>query len=118
MAVTITTVRRSRAGNLRRVIADVVGPTSYTTGGETLTVAQERYLFPEIDANLGTVDFTHCVYFRSETAVATTPAFLSCALDKVNNKMAFQASGAEATSTTNLSAQTVRCEFTYQFGSG
>lgn len=113
MAVTLAVVQRNVVGNRRRVIVDVTGPASYTTGGEALTAAQYAFLFPETSANASAAAFSNVVQFDSETNPTSTPAFLSCVLDKAGNKMLYTTAGAQTTAATNLSAQTVRCEFVY-----
>lgn len=112
MAVTIAIVKRLNAGNRRQVLADVTGPASYTTGGETLTVAQQNQLFPEL-GQAATVSFaTPTTFFQSER----NSTGQQLVLDRTNNKMMFFAAGAEVASTTNLSAVTVRCKIDYGFG--
>jgi hypothetical protein len=109
MAVTLSVAKRLASGNTRRVIVDVTGPASYTTGGELLTAAQQNYLFPELGSGQS-LAMSACVYFDSETEPAN---FRSLVLDKTNNKMLFTAAGAQVASTTNLSAVTIRCEMVY-----
>lgn len=116
MAVTITQVRRTRVGNMREVVVDVVGPASYTTGGETLTAAQQAYLFPELSPNILAADFTKCIFFEAEVMFATTPAFLSACIAKATNKFVFITAGAQTGNAVDLSAQTVRCRFWYMIG--
>lgn len=118
MAVTFNVVKRISGGSARRVLVDITGPASYTTGGEALTTAQFAYLFPEVASNASSADWTKVQLFDSECAVATTPAFLQAALDKTNGKMAFTTAGAQVGAATNLSAQTVRAEFVYGVVSG
>lgn len=112
MAVTIAIVNRATIGNAREVTADITGPASYTTGGETLTAAQQAQLFPELGGN-PTLSFAVCKFFDAEVMMGTTPALLSCVLDKTNNKMVFTTAGAQTTAATNLSAQVVRAKFRY-----
>lgn len=111
MAVTIVVKKRSVAGATRRVIIDVTGPASYTTGGEALTLAQLQQVMA--DALPATNDWSVIKSFDSEVNPTSTPAFLALCLDRTNNKMLFTAAGAQAASLANLSAQTVRAELVY-----
>lgn len=117
MAVTIAIVSRSAVGNSREVIADITGPASYTTGGETLTAAQQAQLFPELGGN-PTLNFAVCKFFDAEVMMGTTPALLTCVLDKPNNKIVYTTAGAQTTAATNLSAQVVRAKFRYGISTG
>lgn len=112
MAVTLSVVKRISAGNARRVIVDVTGPASYTTGGEALTAAQQTYLMPEAGV-VASADFSKATYFDSEVEPAN---FRSLVLDKTNNKMLFAAGGTQVGAATNLSAVTIRCEIIYGVG--
>lgn len=103
MAVTIAVIRRNAQGAARTVDVDVTGPASYTTGGETLTTAQQSVI---LGVPVTTLDFSFCEFFYSERD--TTGRQL--VLDKTNNKMMFFAAGAEAASLANLSAVTIRCK--------
>lgn len=112
MAVTLSIVKRAISGNQRRVVVDVTGPASYTTGGEAMTAAQFSLLFPEF-ATTGTPDWTKATFVDVETAFATTPAFLSGMIDKTTGKFVFTTAGAQTGAATNLSAQTIRMNILY-----
>lgn len=111
MAVTIAIVKRNVEGAAREVVVDVTGPASYTTGGETLTAAQQAQLFPENGAPAA-ADFSKATFFESEVETANARY---CILDKTNNKMMFFAGSTQVANATNLSAVTIRCRVEYGF---
>jgi hypothetical protein len=115
MAVVFTVVKRGIAGNQRRVIVDVTGPASYTTGGEALTLAQFQFLFPDIASNATAADWTKATFVDVETSFSATPAFLSGMIDKVGGKFVYTTAGAQTANATNLSAaaQTIRMQIMY-----
>jgi hypothetical protein len=110
VAVTIAITKRVVAGQKREVYADITGPASYTTGGETLTAAQQAALMPELDPS-PVLNFTKVVFFQSEVEPANLRALV---LDKTNNKMLFTVAGAQVANATNLSAVVIRCRLDYQ----
>jgi len=109
MAVTFATIKRNVFGNSRSVTADCTGPASYTTGGETLTAAQQNTLLSPLGGSQA-LNFGIISFFDSEQE---TTSGLTCALDRTNNKIMFWDGGTEVASTTNLSAVVVRCRFIY-----
>lgn len=109
MAVTLAIVKRRPLGNGYEVIADVTGPASYTTGGETLTAAQQAQLMPEL-GGAQALDFTKAQFFMAEVEPANLRSLL---LDKANAKMLFTVAGAQVANATNLSAVTIRCRILY-----
>ena len=72
--------------------------------------------FPEQSPNILVQDWTKCLKFFVETNPVTTPAFLSATLDRTNSKILYMTIGAQTGAATNLSAQTLRCEFSYALG--
>lgn len=116
MAVTIANVRRSRAGNVRKVYVDVTGPASYTTGGEVLTVAQLQALAPEIWANLQAVpaNLNQVLKFDAETPITGQAVVLNRATLKI---MYFNGT-AEIANATALNAVVTRVEISYQAVTG
>lgn len=111
MAVTITNVKKHRESTSYKSSFDVTGPASYTTGGETLTAAQQAQLFPENGAPAA-ADFSKATFFESEVETANARY---CILDKTNNKMMFFAGSTQVANATNLSAVTIRCRVEYGF---
>jgi len=114
MAVTISSVKHISLGNARMVIFNVVGPADYTTGGEALTLAQQRQVMSEVCG--ATQDWTKVLMFRSKLMCTTTPLGLQAGIDRSGAKMLFFQAGATAGEValhTNLSAQTVVCELIY-----
>src|SRR4051812_25226243 len=98
MAVTAAVVKRQARGVGYEVIADITGPASYTTGGETLTAAQQAALMPELGASPA-LDFSKVQMFQAEVEPAN---LRSLVLDKTNNKMLFTVAGAQVANLTNL----------------
>lgn len=108
MAVTIAIVKRTRDGNTMQVIADVTGPASYTTGGETLTVAQQIALMPEV-GQIAAVDFTKVTFCHGEL----DGSLRGYTIDKANNKIVHATAGAQTANATNLSAVVNRIRLVY-----
>lgn len=107
MAVTIAVLSeknrgRNVTGRDRVVYADVTGPASYTTGGESLTLAQLQALCPGLGKVVG--DWSKVKFFRSEASTSNQ----KWVLDRTNKKLLCFAAGAEASSSANLSAVTMR----------
>ena len=107
MPVTGTVVNKISSGDTYKTIVDIVGPSSYTTGGETLTVAQQNQWMPQL-GQAATVGFSVVLFFDSEV----DSSLRSLVLDKANNRMMYTVVGAQAGSGTNQAA-VIRCEFTY-----
>lgn len=116
MPVAITAVRRSRTGNLRKIYVDIVGPASYLTNGEVLTVAQLQALAPEVWAGLQAVpaNLNAIVSFQAEPSISGH----TVVLDRATLKVKYYNGTTEIANTTNLSAVTVRAEIVYQGSSG
>jgi len=116
MAVTFAVVRRSRQGNLRKVIVDVTGPASYTTNGEAVTAAQIAALFPETSGNLtaAPANLNQIIQWDAE---GTTGGH-AVVLDRANLKVKYYNGTTEIANATNLSAVVARAEITYQASSG
>lgn len=109
MAVTIAIVKRNTPGQSRAVYADITGPASYTTGGETLTAAQQAQLMPEAGVP-GTADFTKVVFLESEQEPAGGRTVV---LDRAGNKLLFYAGGTQVAGAVALNAVTVRVKIDY-----
>lgn len=116
MAVTIANVRRSRAGNIRKVFCDITGPASYTTNGEVLTLAQLQALAPEIWANLQALPTTLNLIIMFNAETPTTGQ--AVVLDRTNLKVKYYNGTAEIANATNLSAVVTRVEISYQAVTG
>lgn len=116
MAVSFSVVRRSRQGNLRKVIVDMTGPASYTTGGEVLTIAQYNALFPETHGSAGALpaNANNILVFMAEDSTGGH----AVALDRTNLKVMYFNGTTQIANATNLSAITQRVEITYQVSSG
>jgi hypothetical protein len=113
MAVTIANVAKVMDDNGYVVIADITGPASYTTAGETLTAAQQNALFPQLGSGQS-LDFTKATFVVSEQSYVASGAHVyGVSIDKANNKCVFHDKGTEVTSTTNLTSVTVRVRITY-----
>lgn len=108
MAVTITNVKKHRESTSYKSSFDVTGPASYTTGGETLTAAQQAQIMPEAGAPAA-ADFSKVQFFESERDASGR----QYVLDKANNKLLAFAAGAEVGSGVNLSAVTIKCQARY-----
>jgi len=109
MAVTITVVEKSNSRDGNVTYADVVGPASYTTGGEVLTVAQVNQLLPMLGGALTAVtDINKAQFIESEcTATGQT-----ISIDRATGKVVYWA-GAQVGSGTNLSTVTCRVRVKY-----
>jgi len=116
MAVTIANVRRSRAGNIRKVYVDITGPASYGAGGELLTVAQLQALAPEVWAGLPAVpaNLNAIIHFNAETPITGQAVVLNRATLKI---MYFNGT-TEIAGAVNLSAVVTRVEISYQAVTG
>lgn len=117
MAVSFSApIRRTRQGNLRKVIVDMTGPASYTTGGEVLTLAQYNALFPETHANALALpaNANNIILFVAEDSTGGHAAVL----DRANLKVMYFNGTTQITNATNLSSVTVRVEITYQVATG
>lgn len=113
MAVTLAIVGRVMDENAFVVIADITGPASYTTAGETLTAAQQASLFPQ-QGSPATADFTKATFIASEqNYVAAGAHVYAVQFDKTNNKAIFTDKATEVVSTTNISTVTCRVRITY-----
>ena len=116
MAVTIANVRRSRAGNIRKVYVDITGPASYTTNGEVLTVAQLQALAPEVWSGLQAVpaNLNAILKFDAETPITGQ----AVVLDRATLKVKYYNGTTEIANATNLSAVVTRVEISYQAVTG
>ena len=116
MPVAITAVRRSRAGNIRKIYVDITGPASYTTGGEILTVAQLQALAPEIWSGLAALpsNLNAIIHFNAEVPITGQTVILN----RATLKVMYFAGAAEAASLANLSAVVARVEIEYQSVTG
>lgn len=114
----VTVIARGTRGNQRWCTCDIRGATSYSTGGDTVTAAQQGQIMGE---SIGTVGLSKFQDFQSQANPVATPAGLVAALDTTNNKILFyrlSATAAEVTAATNLSSQAVRCTFYYGAATG
>jgi hypothetical protein len=110
MAVTLAAVKKISLDNARMSYFTVTGPASYTTGGETLTIAQQRQVMNEVCGSA--VDFDKVTFFGS----ARNASGYVCALDKTNDKMLFFDADSEASG--DLSLQVVDCFVIYDVTNG
>lgn len=108
----------STIGSKYNAIVDHLGPTSYVTGGETITAAQYgvggiEFVNTMNDFTQGTAQYTGVsfsgTYFVNVIMPTTTA--LGGALSKFTLKWYVVATGAEVANTTNLSAEKVRFQF-------
>ena len=114
----VTVLKRLTRGNERTAIVEIRGASSYATGGDTLTAAHQATI---MGRNVTTLRLSDFHAFSSEVMGTTTPAGLVASLDRTNGKILFyrlSATAAEVTAATNLSAQPVRCAFTWAPASG
>lgn len=122
MSVVISGVKHVNAGNARFSVFDVTGPVSYTTGGETLTLAQQRQIMNETAGS--SVDFTKATFFLSEVNhLATNAAGLTWVLDKTNNKLVAYKLSTTADQVANgidlsTAASKTRCRVMYDIENG
>ena len=112
MAVTIAVLSeankgRNVQGRDRVVYADVTGPASYTTGGESVTLAQLQALCPGLGTVVG--DWSKVKFFDSETDASGR----RWALDKTNKKLLAFDADSEIPNATNLSAVVIRVRATF-----
>lgn len=112
MALTITVVNRSVVGNHREVTLDILGDSSYVTGGEAVTAAQSGAI--QGVPTPVTASLAFCKIALSETNAA---GYRVC-FDTTNTKILFFDVDSEAPNTTDLSAVTVRCMVRYDFPTG
>lgn len=117
MAVTIANVRRSRAGNIRKVFVDITGPASYTSpGGEVLTLAQLQALFPEIWGSLQALpaNLNNILKFDAETPITGQ----AVVLDRATLKIKYYNGTTEIANAVALNAVVTRVEISYQSVTG
>lgn len=112
MAVSISNVRRLRQGNLREVIVDITGPASYSSGGETITLAQLQALAPEAFANLAALPSNLNAFLQFDAEGSTGGHAL--VLDRANLKFMYFNGTTQIAGAVNLSAITIRARITYQ----
>lgn len=108
MAVTLSNIKHIVQGNERKTYFDVTGPASYTTGGETVTIAQQRQI-QRADVPTA-IDLTKITFVESEVEPANARY---CTIDKTNNKVMFWAGSTQVANATNLAAVVIRCCVTY-----
>ena len=116
MAVTVALVKRTRIGNVRRVIADITGPASYTANGEVLTIAQVQALMPEVFSNTASLPATAAAVIQTEVEVPPTGHALC--LDRSSWKFRYFNGTTEIAGAVNLSAVTIRVVLSYGVGTG
>lgn len=112
MAVTIAVFSeanrgRNVQGRDRVVFANVTGPSSYTTGGETLTLAQLKALCPGLGTTLA--NWSKVKFFVSEDDTSGR----RWVLDRTNTKLLCFDADSEVANAVNLSAVTIRVCVTY-----
>ena len=112
MAVTIAVLSednkgRNVQGRDRAVWANITGPASYTTGGETLTLAQLQALCPGLAKVLA--DWSKVKFFISEHDTSGR----RWVLDRTNTKLLCFDVDSEVPSQTNLSAVVMRVQAIY-----
>lgn len=103
MAVAITVRKRSVQGNAQTTYVDVVGPASYTTGGEALATADLVKLVGKPGAVIGDI-----VLFNDETTNGGHRLFL----DRTNSKVMYWNGTTQIANATNLSTFTARVGIT------
>ena len=98
---------RNVQGRDRVVWANVTGPASYTTGGETLTLAQLKALCPGLATALS--EWSKVKFFLSEHDTSGR----RWALDRTNTKLLCFDVDSEVPNATDLSAVVIRVQATY-----
>lgn len=116
MAVTISNVRRSRAGNVRKVYVDVTGPASYSALGEILTLAQLQALAPEIWSGLAALPANLNAILKFDAEVPITGHGLT--LNRATLKILYFNGIVEIAGAVNLSTVVTRVEISYQAVTG
>ena len=98
---------RNVTGRDRVVYANITGDASYSSGGETLTLANLAVLCPGLGTVVG--DWSKVKWFESEVDTSGR----KWALDRTNQKLLCFDANSEVDNAVDLSAVTIRVALTY-----